>query len=45
VELLKLRPGLTVQKLLEEGSAASDHPTFRKEFERIAEGVRKAGLP
>ena len=44
-ELLKLRPGLTVQKLVEEASAASDHPTFRKEFQRIAEGARKAGLP
>jgi hypothetical protein len=44
-ELLKLRPGYTVQKLTQEGSGVSDHPTFRKEFQRIVEGVRKAGLP
>jgi TolB-like protein/class 3 adenylate cyclase len=44
-ELLKVRPGFTVQKLAEEGSGVSDHPTFRKEFQRILEGVRKAGLP
>jgi hypothetical protein len=34
VELLKLRPGFTVQA-----------PAFRKEFQRIVEGARKAGLP
>jgi adenylate cyclase len=44
-ELVKLRPGYTVQQLAQEGSGASDNPTFRKEFERILEGVRKAGLP
>jgi adenylate cyclase len=44
-ELLKLRPGYTVQKLTEEGLGASDNPTFRKEFQRIIEGARKAGLP
>jgi adenylate cyclase len=44
-ELLKVRPGFTVQKLTEEGSGVSDHPTFRKEFQRIVEGVRRAGLP
>jgi adenylate cyclase len=44
-ELLKLRPGFTVQKLAQEGSGFSDHPTFRKEYQRILEGVRKAGLP
>jgi adenylate cyclase len=43
-ELLKLRPGYTVQKLTEDGSGASDNPTFRKEYQRIVEGVRKAGL-
>jgi class 3 adenylate cyclase len=26
-------------------SASSDNATFRKEYQRIAEGVRKAGLP
>jgi adenylate cyclase len=44
-ELLKLRPGLTVQTLVQEGSGTSDNPAFRKEFQRIVEGVRKAGLP
>lgn len=45
VELLKLRPGFTVQTLVQEGSATSDNPAFRKEFQRIVEGARKAGLP
>jgi tetratricopeptide (TPR) repeat protein len=44
-ELVKLRPGLTVRILAREGSDTSDHPAFRKEFQRIVEGVRKAGLP
>jgi len=44
-ELLKLRPGFTVQALTQEGSGTSDHPAFRKEFQRIVEGARKAGLP
>jgi TolB-like protein/class 3 adenylate cyclase len=44
-EILKLRPGFTVQTLVEEGSGTSDHPAFRKEFQRIVEGARKAGLP
>ena len=44
-ELLKLRPGLTVQTLVQEGSWTSDNPAFRKEFQRIVEGARKAGLP
>jgi adenylate cyclase len=44
-ELLKVRPGFTVQKLALDGAGHSDNPTFRKEFERIIEGARKAGLP
>ena len=44
-ELLKLRPGLTVQTLVQEGAGTSDNPAFRKEFQRIVEGARKAGLP
>jgi TolB-like protein/class 3 adenylate cyclase len=44
-ELLKLRPGFTVQALEQEGSGASDNPAFRREYQRIIEGVRKAGLP
>ena len=44
-ELLKVRPGFTVEQLVQDGSGYSDNPTFRKEFERIVEGARKAGLP
>jgi hypothetical protein len=44
-ELLKLRPGFTVQALEREGSGASDNPVFRREYQRIVEGVRRAGLP
>ena len=44
-ELLKLRPAFTVQTLVQEGAGTSDNPAFRKEFQRIVEGARKAGLP
>jgi tetratricopeptide (TPR) repeat protein len=44
-ELLKLGPGYTVRTLVQEGSEVSDNPVFRKEFQRIVEGARKAGLP
>ena len=44
-ELLKLRPGFTVQTMVQEGAGTSEHPAFRKEFQRIVEGARKAGLP
>jgi TolB-like protein len=44
-EILTLRPGYTVQQLAQEGSGASDNPTFRKEYQRIIEGARQAGLP
>jgi TolB-like protein/class 3 adenylate cyclase len=44
-ELLKLRPGYTVQQLAQDGWGHSDNPTFRKEYQRIIEGARKAGLP
>jgi len=44
-ELLKVRPGFTVETLAQDGAQYSDNPTFRKEFERIIEGARKAGLP
>jgi TolB-like protein/Flp pilus assembly protein TadD len=44
-EMLKLRPGLTVQQMAEEALSISDNATFRKEYERILEGLRKAGLP
>ena len=44
-ELLNLRPGFTVQTLVQEGLGTSANPAFRKEFQRIVEGARKAGLP
>jgi hypothetical protein len=44
-ELLKVRPGLTLQKLAEESTIGSSHPAFRREFQRILEGARRAGLP
>lgn len=44
-EILKLRPGLTVRQMLEDARASSDNETFRKEYQRIAEGARRAGLP
>jgi hypothetical protein len=31
--------------MIEDARAGSDNETFRKEYQRIAEGVRKAGLP
>ena len=42
-ELLKLMPGYTVRKWLDAG--VSDNPTFRSEYQRIVDGLRKAGLP
>jgi len=38
-----LKPGFTVQT--HANSKQSDDPTFKKEYERITEGLRKAGLP
>ena len=31
--------------LAQDGAQYSDNPTFRKEFQRIVEGARTAGLP
>jgi adenylate cyclase len=42
-ELLKLMPGYTVRKWADAG--LSDNPTFRAEYQRIVDGLRKAGLP
>ena len=42
-ELLKLVPGYTVRKLAVEDW--SDEPAFVKQYARIVEGLRKAGLP
>ena len=44
-ELLKLKPGLTVQQWLHFAYGFSDNPTFRSQIDRIGEGLRKAGLP
>jgi adenylate cyclase len=44
-ELLKLRPGYTVQTLVQEGSDVSDNPVFRKEFQRIAREHVRPGCP
>ena len=41
-ELLKLKPSYSVQKLANE--SFSNNPIFLKEYQRIVEGVRKAGL-
>jgi adenylate cyclase len=41
-ELLKLRPGFAVQSWANRNQ--SDDPAFNREFARIAEGLRKAGL-
>jgi tetratricopeptide (TPR) repeat protein len=42
-DLLKLNPSFTAQDYLNFDS--SDDPTFKREYARIAEGLRKAGLP
>jgi adenylate cyclase len=42
-ELLRLKPGYTVQSWA--NRTQSDDPTFKKEYARITEGLRKAGLP
>lgn len=42
-EALKLRPGFTL--LTWQKNKVSDDPAFKMQFERITEGLRKAGLP
>jgi class 3 adenylate cyclase/TolB-like protein/Tfp pilus assembly protein PilF len=44
-ELRRLRPNYTVALWLRDGSGWSDNAVFLAEFQRIAEGLRKAGLP
>jgi hypothetical protein len=44
-ELLKLKPGYTVQQFADHAKSMSDNPTYLRELQRIAEGLRKAGLP
>ena len=43
-DLLKLRPGYTVQQWMDFNSI-SDNETFQRGSQRIGEGLRKAGLP
>ena len=42
-QLLKLYPGFTVQTLL--SWHWTDDPTFNAQYQRLAEGLRKAGVP
>jgi adenylate cyclase len=44
-ELRRMRPDYTVTRWLADGNGWSDNPIFLSEFQRIAEGLRKAGLP
>jgi hypothetical protein len=42
-KLQEIKPGVSVQTYLD--FKYSDNPTWKKEEQRIADGVRKAGLP
>jgi adenylate cyclase len=42
-DLLKLRPGFTVQQFA--NMKWSDNPQYQREYARIVEGLRKAGVP
>jgi len=44
-ELRRMRPDYTVGGWLKDGNGWSDNPVFLTEFQHIAEGLRKAGLP
>jgi adenylate cyclase len=44
-ELRRMRPDYTVSRWLEDGNGWSDNTVFLTEFQRIGEGLRKAGLP
>ncbi|MDA9424674.1 MULTISPECIES: adenylate/guanylate cyclase domain-containing protein [Bradyrhizobium] len=44
-ELRRLKPDYTIALWMQDGSAWSDNAVFLAEFRRIAEGLRKAGLP
>jgi hypothetical protein len=43
--LLKLKPGFTIKALIETGARFSDNPVYAQQIARMAEGLRKAGLP
>jgi adenylate cyclase len=44
-ELRRMRPDYTVARWLEDGNGWSENTVFLTEFQRIGEGLRKAGLP
>ena len=44
-DLLKLKPGYTVQQFADRANSMSDNPTYLRELQPIIEGLRKAGLP
>jgi adenylate cyclase len=44
-DLRRMRPDYTVTRWLEDGNGWSENTVFLTEFQRIAEGLRKAGLP
>ncbi len=44
-ELQRMRPDYTVGRWLVDGNGWSENTVFLAEFQRIAEGLRKAGLP
>jgi TolB-like protein/class 3 adenylate cyclase/tetratricopeptide (TPR) repeat protein len=44
-ELLKLKPGYTVQQFADRANRMSDNPTYLRELQPIIEGLRKAGVP
>jgi len=44
-ELKRIRPGFTVQGYKKLGYSLSSNPKFRREFDDIVEGLRKAGAP
>jgi TolB-like protein len=43
--LVKAYPGLTVHRYADMGARVTYNPTFAQQFQRIVEGLRKAGLP
>jgi len=44
-ELLKLKPGYTLQQWADWYKKFSNNPNFLRELQPIIEGLRKAGLP
>ncbi len=44
-QLQKIYPGFNVQQWAERGYTWTDDTTFKAQFDRITDGLRKAGLP